>query len=93
MKQKVKFLRPWNGYNPGEIAGFAPHIAASLCDGDNPAAARVASGEAAAPAAAEPEAAPNFEKMKKAELVAYAEENGFDSSGTAAELRERLSNG
>lgn len=34
--------------------------------------------------------APDLDKLLKADLVALAEKRGLDSSGTAAELRERL---
>lgn len=44
-----------------------------------------------APAKPAPAAAPDYSAMKKDELVAEAEKQGVDSSGTKAEIIERLS--
>lgn len=46
---------------------------------------------AAEPAAEAEPAEPDYAGMKKDELVALADERGVDSSGTKAEIAERLS--
>lgn len=48
--------------------------------------------EAPTPAAA-PEPEPDFESLRKAELVELAEERGVDTEGTKADIIERLSDG
>ncbi|MGP3699869.1 hypothetical protein [Rhodobacter sp. NSM] len=65
MKTIVTFIRPWNRYNRGETAGFAPETAAGLI-GVHAAPYRPAEGApaaipAAAPAAPEPAPTPSFE--------------------------------
>lgn len=42
------------------------------------------------PTPPEPEPAPDFDRMLKADVVAYAEARGIDASGTKADIVDRL---
>ncbi|PTM74824.1 hypothetical protein C8J29_1142 [Cereibacter johrii] len=67
MKTIVTFIRPWNRYNRGEIAGFDPATAAALIGihavpyRPAEAASPAIPAAAPAPAPAAPEPAPSFE--------------------------------
>ncbi|WP_101342363.1 hypothetical protein [Cereibacter azotoformans] len=69
MKTIVTFIRPWNRYNRGEIAGFDPATAAGLIGvhavpyrpAEGAPASAPATAPAPAPAAPEPAPAPSFE--------------------------------
>jgi hypothetical protein len=59
--------------------------------GSGPAPVKVKAAKAASEPTPEPEPAPAY--LSKADLVAAAEEQGLDTSGTRAELLERLEGG
>ena len=61
--------------------------------GSGPAPVKVAKAKAAAAPEPAPEPEPTPGYLSKADLVAAAEEQGLDSSGTRAELLERLEGG
>lgn len=64
----VRFLKPWNGYNTGEIAGFTTDHCKKLLDG------KVAELNSAKPPVEEPESPAATAELEKAEKPSKAKE-------------------